>query len=84
MSETFKRLSQVQPAVFLLIMLALGGCSSESLKRFAFDLGDQYSCSNANEDHVYESVKDLECSGASERASYDDFAAARAAELESE
>lgn len=69
------------PALVLTCTIALltGGCSAESLKRFAYAVGAQQACAAANEDHVYESLEDLQCSAkqGTDDLSYDAYTAAR-------
>ncbi len=69
------------PALVVTCTIALltGACSGESLKRFGYAVGAQQACVAANEDHVYESLENLQCSArqGTEDLSYDDYAAAR-------
>ena len=61
------------------IVLAGTACSGESLKRFGYAVGAQQACLSANEQHVYESAEDLQCTllQGHEDLTYDEYAAAR-------
>lgn len=71
-----------QVSGFLLAcVVALTGtaCSGESLKRFGYAVGAQHACMTTNEQHVYESAEDLQCTTLQghEHLPYNEYAAAR-------
>lgn len=43
------------------LFVTITGCSKAQLQRFAYNLGTQQSCMDANEHRYNESMRDLEC-----------------------
>lgn len=67
----------------VVVFVFTAGCSKQWLQRFAYDVGTQRSCLNANENRPNESMKDLECmTPTSEKnREYDEYQRAREEEL---
>ncbi len=57
------------------------GCSGEALKRFAYDVGQQYACLSGHENATYEAVADPACMAGGPSVPHEDFAAARKREI---
>ena len=69
--------------LFLLMIILCAACSKERLQRFAYDVGTQHSCKDANENRPNESMRDLECMAPSSEKNreYDDYQQAREEEF---
>lgn len=67
----------------LAVTLLGGGCTTQALQRFAYDVGDQYACQASNESRIDEQVRDVRCADpARERVNFEDYQAARSGDAQ--